>query len=181
MILWVMWSRIYTTIMIIIRSYMSLSLTLLSLFQLISPPAVIAANTASLLPSLAAFHNSQFKSLLLTVDISDKNKLKKMYTYSTVTWSKSVLSLRKLTTKRLLYSTRFPPTGITFLFFNKISLYPLNTHVNFYNKCVSIFALNKQINKVNVYYHDLELYDDIDNSDFDNSDDVDINRNTTYH
>ena len=70
-------SRIYTTIMIFIRSYMSLSLTLLSLFQLTLLPAVIAANTASLLPSLATFHNFKFKSLLLTVDFSDKDKLKK--------------------------------------------------------------------------------------------------------
>ena len=73
-------SRIYSTIMIIIRSYMSLSLTSLLFFQLTSAPAVIAANTASLLPSLAAFHNFKFKSLLLTVDMSYKNKLKKMYT-----------------------------------------------------------------------------------------------------
>jgi len=49
------------------------------LFQLTLLPAVIAANTASFLPSLAAFHNFKFKSLLLTVDMSDKNKLKKMY------------------------------------------------------------------------------------------------------
>ena len=66
-------SRIYTTIMIIIRSYMSLSLTTPLFFQLTSPPAAIAANTASLSPSLAAYHN---------FDISDKNELKKMNRYT---------------------------------------------------------------------------------------------------
>ena len=87
----------------IIRSYMLLSLTWLSLFQLTFPPSVIAANTASLLPSLAAFHNFKFKSLLLTVDISDKDR----------TCNLKQIRSKSSYVKRLLYSTRFPPTGIT--------------------------------------------------------------------
>ncbi len=71
---------------------MSLSLTSLSFFQLTFPPTAIAANTASLLPSLAAYHNFKFKSLLLTVDISDKDKLKKMY------------CIRKLKLKQIIVS-----------------------------------------------------------------------------
>ena len=55
--------------------YMSLSLTSLSLFQFLSAPAAMAATSAALSPSLAAFHKFKFKSILIQVDISDSVKI----------------------------------------------------------------------------------------------------------